>query len=199
MKGMKKVISVVLTVLTTVALASTVYAANYSSVFPSLTTSAPETSVSSATVADAIKALVADGKISGDATIEVKSIASLPISSSVIKALQASKDGVLTIVSPKVTFAIDAKSIAKVRKVDLSGKIYNTANRSVVDLRAKKDFGCTVKITITSCQMSKAQLASAHLYRNGDDLGDDKIEIDENGNPVISVTKAGKYEIKAAK
>ena len=42
--------------------------------------------------------------------------------------------------------------------------------------------------------MSADDLAKAHVYYNGEDLG--SVEIDENGNPVFTVTKGGKYEIK---
>ena len=196
MKGMKRAISAVLTVLTTAALAVTVYAADYSDKVPPLSNLAPSVSVSTETVKDAVSGVVSGETVSGTATVEVRSIASLPISSSVMKALSKSKDAVLKIVSPKATITIDASKVTKVRKVDLSAKVYGSATRSVVDLRSKKDFGCEVQIEVTSCKMSKAKLANAHLYRDGEDLGTENLEINENGKPVITITKGGKYEIK---
>lgn len=190
MKGMKKAISVVLTVLMTAALAVTVYAADYSS---PLTNMAPSVSVATAGVKDALKTTV-----NGTASIEVKTTASLPVSASTIKSLKASKDGVLEIKAPKATISIDAATVKKVVKVDLSSKIYSSAKKAVVDFRAssKKKFNCEVKITLTDCKMSKEKLANAHLYRDGEDLGTEFIEINEAGQPVITVTTGGKYEIK---
>lgn len=62
------------------------------------------------------------------------------------------------------------------------------------DMRSKKDFGCEVKITVTTCKMSAEKLATAHVYCDGEDMG--PVELDENGNPVITVTKGGEYIIK---
>lgn len=42
--------------------------------------------------------------------------------------------------------------------------------------------------------MSAKKLAKAHVYCDGEDLG--PVELDENGVPVITVTKGGVYEIK---
>ena len=196
MKGMKKAISAVLTVLTTAALAATVYAAEYRTT-PPVSNAAPSVSVSTSNAKDAISGAIAAGEtVSGTASVTVNSTVSLPVSSSVIRALKASGDAVLEIVSPKATITIDASTIKKVGKIDLSCKVYGTASRNVVDFRSTKNFNCEVKIAITSNKMSAAKLANAHLYLDGEDLGTDLIEIDENGVPVITVTKGGKYEIK---
>lgn len=195
MKGMKKAISAILTVLTTAALAATVYAADYGTP-PSV--AVPATSSSSAAAdraGDAVKAVVSDGKVAAEA-VAVKSTNVLPVSSSVIKALQESETAVLTISAPKAKISIDAATITKVTKVDLSAKIYSSEKRAVVDFRSNKKFGCDVKVTLTNCKMSAELLAKAHVYCDGEDLG--AVELNDAGQPVITVTKGGKYEIKVA-
>ncbi len=42
--------------------------------------------------------------------------------------------------------------------------------------------------------MCAEMLANAHVYCNGEDMG--PVELDEDGNPVITVTKGGEYVIK---
>ncbi len=42
--------------------------------------------------------------------------------------------------------------------------------------------------------MSAKKLASAHWYLDGEDMG--PVDLDEDGNPVVTLTKGGKVEIK---
>ena len=197
MKGMKKAISAVLTVLTTAALAVTAYAAEGSRPLPAIPTTISTTSVATENVKDALNTAIGEG-ISGTASVTVKSTASLPISASIIKTLKASNDGVLEIKSPKATISIDAATVKKLGKVDLSSKIYSSEKRAVVEFRAsaKKNFNCEVEITLTNCKMSKTALANAKLYRDGEAV--DGLKINDAGQPVITVKTGGKYEIKAA-
>lgn len=191
--GMKKALSAAIALMTTATLAITAYAMNYD-INPSFPSANSESvSVSTETIKDAVDKAVSDegGAV---ASVEVKSTVSLPVSSSVMKSLSQSEDEILEIVSPKATISIDSSTITKVRKVDLSSKIYSSKSRAVVRFRSKANFGCEVKITLTNCKMTEAALAKAHVYCDGEDLG--PVELDENGNPVITVTKGGKYEIK---
>ena len=73
-------------------------------------------------------------------------------------------------------------------------KVYSSAKRAVVKMRSKKDFGCEVKIALTNCKMSAEKLENAHVYCDGEDLG--PVVLNEDGVPVITVTKGGTYEIK---
>ncbi len=190
--GVKKALSAAIAFVTTATLALTAYAMEYD-LKPEAPT-ANATSVSAST--DSLKSAVdtASGSEGATAKVEVKSTASLPVSSSVIKSLSKSDDAVLEIASPKATITIDSSTITKVRKVDLSSKIYSSKSRAVVDFRSNAKFGCEVKITLKNCKMTEAALAKAHVYCDGEDLG--PVELDENGNPVITATKGGKYEIK---
>lgn len=195
MKDMKKAVSAILTVLMTAALAATVYAVDYGAP-PAIDPVSASASAASEDVQSAIKE-VASGDINGTATVDVKSTAILPVSSSAIKALKSSKDGVLEIKSPKATISIDASTIKKVTRVDLSSKIYGSDKRMIVEFRAsaKKKFNCEVKIVLTSCKMSAERLANAKLYCDGE-VVDGGLEINEDGLPVITVTTGGKYEIR---
>ena len=195
MKGIKKLVGAYVAVIATAALAVTAFAADYA-VVPvfggdtsntvSVTTEAVSSAIDSAVAVD-----TADAKA---ATVEVNSVAQLTLNPSVLKKLDKTEDTVLKIVSPKVTISIDSSKITKARKVDLSMKMSNSSKKTVIKMRSRKDFGCEVQITVTSCKLSAAALKTAHVYCDGEDLG--PVELDENGLPVITVTKGGTYEIK---
>ena len=195
MKGIKKLVGAYVAVIATAALAVTAFAADYA-VVPvfggdtsntvSVTTEAVSSAIDSAVAVD-----TADAKA---ATVEVNSVAQLTLNPSVLKKLDKTEDTVLKIVSPKVTISIDSSKVTKARKVDLSMKMSNSSKKTVIKMRSRKDFGCEVQITVTSCKLSAAALKTAHVYCDGEDLG--PVELDENGKPVITVTKGGTYEIK---
>ena len=195
MKGIKKLVGAYVAVIATAALAVTAFAADYA-VVPvfggdtfntvSVTTEAVSSAIDSAVAVD-----TADAKA---ATVEVNSVAQLTLNPSVLKKLDKTEDTVLKIVSPKVTISIDSSKVTKARKVDLSMKMSNSSKKTVIKMRSRKDFGCEVQITVTSCKLSAAALKTAHVYCDGEDLG--PVELDENGLPVITVTKGGTYEIK---
>ena len=196
MKGIKKLVGAYVAVIATAALAVTAFAADYAvipvfsgdtSATVSVTTEAVSSAIDSAVAVDT----AADAKA---ATVEVNSVAQLTLNPSVLKKLDKTEDTVLKIVSPKVTISIDSSKITKARKVDLSMKMSNSTKKTVIKMRSRKDFGCEVKLTVTSCKLSAAALKTAHVYCNGEDLG--PVELDENGLPVITVTKGGTYEIK---
>lgn len=202
--GMKRTLSAAIAVLTTAALAVTAYAADYAQA-PSFSET-PQESVSVKTddISNAIDQAVAIDVDTDDdsseaeekkvATVEVKSTNNLAISPSIMKKLDKSEDTVLEIVSPKAVISIDSSTITKARKIDLSMKVYGTSSRSVVKMKSKKNFGCEVKIAVTSCKLSANKLAKAHVYCDGEDLG--PVELNEDGVPVITATKGGTYEIK---
>lgn len=208
----KKLLSTAIAVVMTASMSATVFAADYGQepVFPSTpsTSSSATSSEISTAISEAVSSAVADAvtaESTGDtdssdkseakatAVVEVKSVKSLTIKSTTIKDLV--KSGVtLEIVSPTATVTIDPATVTKARKVDLSMKVVNTTSRTKVDFKSKKDFGCEVKITLTACKMSAKKLANAHVYCDGEDLG--PVELDEDGLPVITVTKGGEYVIK---
>lgn len=204
---MKKLLSTAIAVVMTASMSATVFAADYGQepVFPSTpsTSSSATSSEISTAISEAVSTAVADAVTAADssdkseakatAVVEVKSVKNLTIKSTTIKELL--KSGVtLEIVSPTATVTIDPDTVTKARKVDLSMKVVNTTSRTKVDFKSKKDFGCEVKITLTACKMSAKKLANAHVYCDGVDLG--PVELDEDGLPVITVTKGGEYIIK---
>lgn len=187
MKNTKKFVAALIAVATTASLAVTAFAADYGSAPTFVPEPNSGVSVSASELNDAVTGA------SDTATVEVKTIASLPVSSKTIKELV--KEGkTLEIVSSKATITVDPSTVTKVKKIDLSMKVISTTSKTRIKMRSKKDFGCDVKITVTDCKMSADALAKAHVYCNGEDLG--AVELDENGNPVITVTKGGTYEIK---
>lgn len=205
---MKKLVSSVIAVVMTVSMSATAFAADYGlepsfPITPSGSSSATSAEISAAVekteekvkeVVDSAVANAVDSDSSATtASVEVKSVKSLTITSSTIKKLV--KSGVaLEIVSPNATITIDPDTITKARKIDLSMKVVNSTSRTKIDFKSKKDFGCEVKITLTACKMSAKKLANAHVYCDGEDLG--SVELNEDGVPVITVTKGGVYEVK---
>ena len=187
-KGMKRIVSAILAAMTAATLAVTAFAADYA--MPPVFTDTPSqtVSVSNSELKEAVS-----GASEGNVTVKANSVKTLSVSASVLKALDKA-DAVLEIVSPKATITIDASTITKTRKLDLSMKVYSSAKRAVVKMRSKKDFGCEVKIALTNCKMSAEKLEKAHVYCNGEDLG--PVVLNEDGVPVITVTKGGTYEIK---
>lgn len=205
---LKKVVSAAVAVLTTAVLTVTAYAADYAQA-PSFSDTPKESvSVKSEEISAAIdNAVVIEADKGTDkdsasskaeekkvATVEVKSTKNLTLSPSVMKKLDKNEGTVLEIVSPKAVISIDASTITKARKIDLSMKVYGNTAKSVVRMETNKKFGCEVKIEVTSCKLSAKKLAKAHVYCNGEDLG--PVELNEDGIPVITATKGGTYEIK---
>lgn len=190
-KGIKKLVGAYVAVVATAALAVTAFAADYA-VIPGFST---EASQPTAITTEEVSEAVSNASKSEAAVIEVKSVANFALQPSILRTLDKSSGAVLTIASPKVTLSIDSAKITKARKVDLSLKVSNTSNKTIIKMKSKKDFGCEVKIAVTSCKMSAEKFKTAHIYCDGEDLGPIE-EFDENGFPVIAVTKGGTYTIK---
>lgn len=216
-KSAKRLISSVAAAVSAMSMAVSVYAADYGSEPSYPSTPSQDVSVSTPTLSNAVNSATAatasdtaikdavsnavsnaDGETSDSgaavAVVEVNSTRKLKITPSVMKELAASGDTVLKIDSPKATIEIDASTIEKVKNVDLSMDIVNSKTKTVIDMKSKKDFGCEVKITVTTCKLSPEKLAKAHVYCDGEDLG--PVELDDEGNPVITVKKGGEYTIK---
>ncbi len=212
--GMKKVLSVALTLVTLAATSVAASAAGYPDEavptapsvssrpvgMPAATTAAAsEQAVSApkAEITNAVTEILSSAADTEDAvaSVAVKATTSLPVSASAIKSLAKAKTGTLEFVAPKATLSIEASTIKKATKVDLSSKVYSTAKKAVIDFRSDKAFGCEVKVAFTDCKMSKARLKNAKVYCDGE-LVDIEIEFNEDGDPVIAITKGGKWEIK---
>lgn len=194
-KSAKRLVSAVIAVASAMTMVLSVSAADYASNPIYAGTPSQSVSVSTSELKTAVKDAVANAD--GDASVasvEISSTRRLQVATSVIRELAQSDNAVLEIVSPKATISIDSSTITRVRNVDLSMEITNSKNRTTIDMRSKKDFGCEVKITVTTCKMSAEKLATAHVYCDGEDMG--PVELDEDGNPVITVTKGGEYTIK---
>lgn len=193
----KKLASAIVALAMTAAMSVTAYAADYAVVPVFNSSSSESTPASSDEMSSAISSAVeteVDGEDKAVATVTVTSTANLAVKPSVLKDLAKKDSGVLEIVAPKVTISIDASTITKARNVDLSMKVTNSKARTIVNIKTKKNFGCEVKITLTECKLSAKKLASAHWYLDGEDMG--PVELDEDGNPVVTLTKGGKVEVK---
>lgn len=198
-KSAKRLVSAVIAAASAMTMVLSVSAADYATNPTYAGTPSQSVSVPTSELKTAVKDAVADAVANADgdasvASVEVSSTRRLQVATSVIRELAQSDNAVLEIVSPKATISIDSSTITKVRNVDLSMEVTNSKNRTTIDMRSKKDFGCEVKITVTTCKMSAEKLATAHVYCDGEDMG--PVELDENGNPVITVTKGGEYIIK---
>lgn len=190
----KKAVSALLAVMTTAALSVTAFAAPVGYVTdPEFSASIPSAGASAGAPAGAVVSATVVESSSGG-SVEAASLGSLTLRSSALKDLKQTPGAVLKIESKAATVSIDSATVTKARKIDLSMQVYGSATRSVIDMRSKKDFGCEVQITVKNCKLSAKRLASAHVYCDGEDLG--PVELDENGYPVITVTKGGKYIIK---
>lgn len=196
-KSAKRLVSAIIAAVSAMTMALSVSAADYATNPTYAGTPSQSVSVPTSELKDAVKNAVANAVSDADASVasvEVTSTRRLQVATSVIRELANSDNAVLEIVSPKATITIDSSTIKKVRNVDLSMEITNSRNRTTIDMSSKKDFGCEVKITVTTCKMSAEKLASAHVYCDGEDMG--PVELDDDGNPVITVTKGGEYVIK---
>lgn len=192
--SIKKIISVCVAAATVLSMSLTAFAADYAS-NPSYPTSVPEVSnnvegAPAASVADAVNAVSTE---SGEATVNVDTLAKVNVSASTLKKMV--KNGTtLKIASKQAELSIEPSTVKRVGKLDLSAKISNSAKKSRIKFKSKKDFGCEVKVAFTGCKMSAEKLAKAHVYCDGQDLG--PVELNEDGVPVITVTKGGTYEIR---
>ena len=196
-KSAKRLVSAVIAAASAMTMVLSVSAADYATNPTYAGTPSQSVSVPTSELKTAVKDAVADAVANADgdasvASVEVSSTRRLQVATSVIRELAQSDNAVLEIVSPKATISIDSSTITKVRNVSM--EVTNSKNRTTIDMRSKKDFGCEVKITVTTCKMSAEKLATAHVYCDGEDMG--PVELDENGNPVITVTKGGEYIIK---
>lgn len=190
-KNFKKLVSSVIAAVSAAAMVLSVSAADYGADPSYSGTSSNGVSIPASELKDAVKNAASD---SSEASVEVASTQSLQIAASVIKELAKNEDEVLKIVSPKAVITISSSAVTKVRSVDLSMEITNLENKTTIKMKSKKDFGCEVKITVTTCKISAEKLAEAHIYCGGEDLG--LVDIDEDGNPAVTVTKGGEYVIK---
>lgn len=190
--SIKKIISACVAAVTVLSMSLTVFAADYAS-DPSYTK--PSSTGCGAEGYSSVSVISADSvsATSGEATVNVDTLNRVTVTASTLKNV-AKNDVELTIASKKATLSIDPSTVKKVGKLDLSSKISNSAKSSRIKFKSKKDFGCEVKVTFTGCKMSAERLAKAHVYCNGQDLG--PVELNEDGVPVITVTKGGTYEIK---
>ncbi len=202
----KKIASAVIAITMVASMSVTAFAADYGVVIPVSSSASSATPVTEEAVESAIEEAIgasdADEADSADskedapkvATVTIASTKNLSVKPSILKTLAKSENTVLEYVAPKATISIDSSTIKKARKIDLTMQVVNSKSKTTIDMRSKKSFGCEVKITLTKCKMSKAKLKAAHVYCDGEDLG--PVELDENGNPVITVTKGGEYTIK---
>lgn len=206
-KSSKRIVGVFAAVVLAAAMSVSAFAADYGSApsYSDTTSTTPSTTSDevSNSIDDAVKnADPESGEVK--ATVEVENTNSLVLTANTIKKLKETGDGTLEIVSPKVTISIDAASVDKAAKINLSSSVSNTKKSTTVKLVTKAKFGCEVKITVTSCKMSKAALKKAHVYVTAKDPETGKVttkdlgpvEVDENGNPVITATQGGEYTIK---
>ena len=185
----KKLASAILALAMTAAMSVTAYAADYGMAPVPTTTASESTPATTEEITSAISSTKGDA-----ASVQVATTVGLTVKPADLKELAKKDGGVLEFVAPKATISIDASTITKARNVNLSMKVTNTKSRTVINMASKKDFGCEVKITLTSCKMSAEKLENAHWYLNGKDMG--PVELDEDGNPVVTLTKGGKIEIK---
>lgn len=198
--GAKRLLSALIAVTAAASFATSVFAADYAfdPGYSSTVTTTP--SVSTEKLDEALTKLDDLLKASDEeeaapvVTVEVTSTESLQVTAAVIKTLAEKADGVLELKAQNVTFAIDVKTIEKVAKLDLRSTVTNSSKQTTVQMKTSRKFGCEVKAVITDCKLSKKALAKAHVYLNGVDLG--PVELDENGYPVITMTKGGTYVIK---
>ncbi len=225
----KKIACAIVAVAAIAAMSVSVYAADYGSEPSYSDSSSSQPSAPAGEVNNAIDNAVEEAPVSnvvdnaldtvinsGDseeakapvvATVEVKNTNKLVLNASTVKKLTQTDDSVLEIVAPKATISIDSASISKVKKVDLSMSVKSASNSTRIVMKSSAEFGCEVKITVTSCKMKPSTLKKAHVYvtkvdpetgkKVEEDLG--PVEIDENGNPVITATQGGEYTIRVPK
>lgn len=193
-KYTKKLTCIALAVVATAALTVAAFAAEYASAPNFSDKPAQSTNVTTGTLNDAIDDAIENDDGVAVATIEAASTNNITLSANVMKALADKGNVILSIQTGEVTIEVDASTIVNTKKVNLSMDVRNTESKTVIDFRSSSEFGCEVKVIVNNCSLSENQLEKAHIYFNGEDTG--PVEINEDGLPVITAVKGGKYEIK---
>lgn len=193
-KYTKKLTCIILSVAAAAVLTVAAFAAEYASAPSFSDKPSQSTNVTTGALNNAISDAVKDDSGVAVATIEAASTKNITLSANVMKALAKKENVILSIETKEVTLEIDASTVKNTKKVNLSMDVKNTNKKTVIDFRSNAEFGCEVKVIVHNCLLSEKQLEKAHVYCDGEDLG--PVEIDENGFPVITVTKGAKYEIK---
>ena len=193
-KTTKRITCAALAVSAAAALAVAAFAADYASAPSFSDTPSQSTTVTSGELNSAIDSAKENAEGIPVAVIEAASTNNITLSATVMKKLAEKEDVILSIRTDEVIIEIDGYSITNTKKVNLSMDIENTSNKTVIDFVSSADFGCEVKVIVLGCQLSEDKLSEASVYCNGDDMG--YVDVNDDGNPVITVTKGGKYEIK---
>ena len=193
-KTTKRITCAALAVSAAAALAVAAFAADYASAPSFSDTPSQSTTVTSGELNSAIDSAKENAEGIPVAVIEAASTNNITLSATVMKKLAEKEDVILSIRTDEVIIEIDGYSITNTKKVNLSMDIENTSNKTVIDFVSSADFGCEVKVIVLNCKLSADKLEEAHVYCGGEDLG--YVEINDDGNPVITVTAGGKYEIR---
>lgn len=127
----------------------------------------------------------------GIVVIGVGNIGNYKLTDDDVKGVGSNK--VIRLKSINADVFLNSSVFSKQDEVDLGFTITNNTSKSVIEFKNSSSFGCEIKLVLTTCDMSSRNLAKAHIYRNGVDLG--KVSVDSDGNPYFTATSGGKYVI----
>lgn len=193
-KSTKRLTCAALAVSAAAALAVAAFAADYASAPSFSDTPSQSAAVTSGVLNSAIDNASENDEGVPVAVIEAASTKNITLSATVMKKLAEKENVILSIRTDEAIIEIDGYSITNTKKVNLSMDIENSSKKTVIDFVSSADFGCEVKVIVLGCKLSAEKLEEASVYFNGTDMG--YVDINDDGNPVITVTKGGKYEIK---
>lgn len=130
----------------------------------------------------------------GTKTLSINNLNDYTLTRQNIKDLGIGSNTIIKIKSYYATLYFNSSIFDKKSSLDLSMSFSNTTGKAVINVKSETSFGGGVTIELTSCNISAKQLADAHLYKNGVDLG--KVKVNGNGYPEFTITEGGKYTLE---
>lgn len=130
---------------------------------------------------------------SKERSININNLSDYILTKDYVEALGIYENTLIKIKSYYVTLYLNSSVFKKCDEIDLSLSVNNNTGRSVVNFKNESDFGCEVKVVITSNSIISNKLAGAHLYRNSTDLG--TVAVNSDGYPEFTITRGGKYTV----
>lgn len=130
----------------------------------------------------------------GTRTLSVNNLNNYSLTREDIKSFGIGSNTIIKIKSYYANLRFNSSIFDNNSQLDLSMSFMNTMKKSVINVKSEVSFIDEVTVELTSCTMSAKQLADAHLYKDGVDLG--KVKVNENGYPEFTITEGGKYTIE---
>lgn len=126
-------------------------------------------------------------------SISINNLSNYVLTKDYVNELGIYDNTLIKIKSYYVTLYLNSSVFNKCDSIDLSLSVNNNTGKSVVNFKNEADFGCEIKVVVTSNTIGPEDLKGAHLYRNSSDIG--VVSVNSDGYPEFTVSQGGKYTI----